>query len=378
MVAKLITGAMLLLFLASLASAQTYDIRTEANTNLRTGPGLDNSRVETAPTGTILQVTGQLGRWLKINRHARELWMANWVRHSRVQSAQSNTAAINNCCFVNRQCHSDSDWVDGYWAFQRNECPVSTPTTQETTTQPVSSTPAAVDNCCFVDRHCTTDQQWTDGYWAYQNGQCFDKSAAGGSASPNASQANNCCHLNWQCQSETDWFAGFQAKQRNQCDPSSPGLGVIIEGSHDFTWRLQAGLNLMREKAPMWYAYSLGGLDKVKQVSEGNGVDVGERVFYWVYHDDNPPHPGHEPTDAAVRAATLVHEAVHVYRYQRGVEAGGLPGESEALQTELRVLRILAPGTYRVTYAANLLANIHKPECQWWTGDYGLSSCELG
>ncbi len=29
-----------------------------------------------------------------------------------------------------------------------------------------------IDNCCFVDRQCRTEQEWTDGYWAYQNRQC--------------------------------------------------------------------------------------------------------------------------------------------------------------------------------------------------------------
>ncbi len=29
-------------------------------------------------------------------------------------------SAIDNCCFVDRQCHSDQDWVNGYWAFQQS------------------------------------------------------------------------------------------------------------------------------------------------------------------------------------------------------------------------------------------------------------------
>ena len=43
------------------------------------------------------------------------------------------------------------------------------PTAQTPAQQPVSE---SVDNCCFVDRQCRTDQEWTDGYWAYQHGQC--------------------------------------------------------------------------------------------------------------------------------------------------------------------------------------------------------------
>ena len=43
---------------------------------------------------------------------------------------------------------------------------------------PVSTRQSNIDNCCFVDRQCTTDQEWTDGYWAYQNGQCGAPSGA--------------------------------------------------------------------------------------------------------------------------------------------------------------------------------------------------------
>lgn len=388
MKAKFIAIACLLCLLGSAASAQSYVIRTGVNANLRSGPGLDSERVETVRTGALLQVIGDFNRWLRIDRNGRDLWMASWLRHTRVESdAQPETAAaaaIDNCCYVNRTCTTPNDWQSGYWAFQNNECPAQSvaPVTQT----PASQSPSAVDNCCFVDRQCNTDAQWMDGYLAYQQGQCAAQPVAissssqpvavNSSAQP-ASHVDNCCFLNWQCQTDTDWFAGFQAYQRNQCEASSPGLSLIIEGSPDFTWRTQAGLDLLREKAPWWYAYALNGLNKIRQTFVGIGVDVHAKVFDLEYHDDNPPAPGHEPTDAAVRAATLVHEATHVYRHERGVESGGLPGETEAVQTELRVLALIAPGTHLVDYAHTILRNIHKPECQWWGDDYEMRSCEF-
>ena len=380
MKARLIAIACLFCLLGSAASAQTYAIRTDVNANLRSGPGLDSARVETVRTGTILQVIGGFNRWLRIDRNDRDLWMASWLRHTRVESgAQPETAAgaaIDNCCSVNRICASEDEWRSGYWAFQNNECPAPAQSTSPISETPVSQRPSAVDNCCFVDRQCSTDAQWLDGYQAYQQGQCAAHSAAISPSTPAANGVDNCCFLNWMCETDTHWWAGFQARQRNQCEPLSPGLSVIIEGSYDFTWRLKAALDLLREKAPWWYAYALGGLDKVKQVYAGNGVNVTTKVFTWVYHDDNPPAPGHESTDAASRAATLVHEATHVYRYGRGVEAGGLPGETDALQDTLRVLEILAPGTGRVKYTRELLANIHRPECQWWGPLWGVIPCE--
>ncbi|MDE2777875.1 MAG: hypothetical protein OXI77_18260 [Chloroflexota bacterium] len=280
--------------------------------------------------------------------------------------------AIDNCCFVDRQCVADGQWEDGYWAYQQGQCLAQPPA--------VSSAPqqtSQFDNCCFVDRQCNTDAQWMDGYRAYQLGQCQAQTLPVSSNAPQTSHVDNCCFLNWQCETDTDWWAGYQAKQRNQCDASSPGLSLIIEGSPDFTWRTQAALDLLLDKAPWWYAYALNGLNKIRQTAVGIGVNVREKVFDLEYHDDNPPHPSHEPTDAAARASDLVHEATHVYQYERGVEPGGLPGETEAVQTELRVLALIAPGTHLVSYANRILANIHKPECQWWTGDYAMRSCEF-
>jgi len=37
---------------------------------------------------------------------------------------------------------------------------------------PTTVEPSDIDNCCSVDRQCTTEQEWKDGYWAYQNRQC--------------------------------------------------------------------------------------------------------------------------------------------------------------------------------------------------------------
>ncbi len=379
MKARFITIVSLLFLLGSAASAQTYAIRTEVSSNLRSGPGLDREWVETAPTGAVLQVIGEFNRWLQIHRNGHDLWMASWLRHTRVESGAQPAVvagvAIDNCCYVNRTCTTPNDWQSGYWAFQNNECPAQSVASVLQT--PASPSPSAVDNCCFVDRQCNTDAQWMDGYRAYQLGQCHTQSLPVSSPSPQASHVDNCCFLSWQCETDTDWWAGYQAKQRNQCDASSPGLSLIIEGSPDFTWRTQAALDLLREKAPWWYAYALNGLNKIRQTSVGIGVNVWEKVFDLEYHDDNPPHPFHEPTDAAARASDLVHEATHVYRHERGVESGGLPGETEAVQAELRVLALIAPGTHLVTYAHRILANIHKPECQWWTGDYAMRSCEF-
>jgi len=124
---------------------------------------------------------------------------------------------IDNCCFAGWQCATNRDWVAGYHAFQRNECPSSQPAA------PVSA-PAGqpIDNCCFVDRQCQTEQDWVNGWWAYQNGQCGSPlpSQSQTSAQPtgNAStQIDNCCFAGWQCNTDQEWVNGYKAYQENRC-----------------------------------------------------------------------------------------------------------------------------------------------------------------
>lgn len=116
------------------AAAQSYQIRVTWPTRLRESYSLDSAIAELVPPGAVLQVVGRFNRWLKIDRDGSQVWMADWIDHERLDEVQTGTvgtggaqvqvsAEIDNCCFVNRQCRTDQEWVDGYWAYQRNECP---------------------------------------------------------------------------------------------------------------------------------------------------------------------------------------------------------------------------------------------------------------
>ncbi len=137
---------------------------------------------------------------------------------------------IDNCCFVDRQCSTDQDWTDGYWAFQNNQCPAPAQSSAPSSSQPVSAAPAQIDNCCFVDRQCGSDQDWAAGYYAFQNNQCpapaqsAAQSAAPASSQPASApgaQVDNCCFVDRQCSSDLEWAAGYYAFQNNQC--AAPG-----------------------------------------------------------------------------------------------------------------------------------------------------------
>ena len=57
-------------------------------------------------------------------------------------------AQVNNCCQVNRQCHNDADWTNGYYAFQNGQC--AEPAQSQAATSAQTGASAQIDNCCFA------------------------------------------------------------------------------------------------------------------------------------------------------------------------------------------------------------------------------------
>ncbi len=135
MKARLIIATMLLVFAGGAALAESYQIRVTWPVRLRASYSLDSPIVAKALAGDVLQVVGRFNRWLKIDRNGETAWLADWVDYTRLDQQQEPSPAtepaankpapsdIDNCCFVNRNCQTDQEWVDGYWAYQRSECP---------------------------------------------------------------------------------------------------------------------------------------------------------------------------------------------------------------------------------------------------------------
>ena len=171
-----------------------------------------------------------------------------------VSSAQGNSI-IDNCCFVNWQCPTNQAWIDGWHAFQRNECPASQPVAQASA--PVSA-PAGqpIDNCCNVNRQCQSDQEWIDGWHAYQNGQCAAPSQPQ-PVSSGPANVDNCCYVDRQCLSDQDWIDGWHAYQHGLCAaPRQPqratpsGSMPRIEGSDIFVNHIITSLNWLKRLSP--------------------------------------------------------------------------------------------------------------------------------
>ncbi len=122
MKSKIAAALFALCLLGAAALAEDYSIRINWNTNLRTGPGLKETVFEIAPAAAILHVTGSQGDWLQISRNGKQLWLADWVGYTRLENSQTGPSGIDNCCFINRQCSSDQEWVNGFWAYKNKQC----------------------------------------------------------------------------------------------------------------------------------------------------------------------------------------------------------------------------------------------------------------
>ena len=140
------------------------------------------------------------------------------------------SAQIDNCCFVDRHCTTNYEWVNGYWAYQNNQC--AAPSQQQRLpaplSQPQSETREENDNCCFIGWQCDTDEEWTSGYYAFQNNHCAAPTDSQPQAQPRGTaseEVNNCCFIGWQCTTDEEWTSGYWAFQHDRCDSPAQWQG---------------------------------------------------------------------------------------------------------------------------------------------------------
>ena len=159
-------------------------------------------------------------------------------------------AQIDNCCFVDRLCATNDEWVNGYWAYQHNQCPAPA--------QPQPTASADIDNCCFVDRQCATAEDYVAGYFAFRNSQCGLPS-----------QSNNCCFSGWQCSTDDDWVGGYWAFRYDQCNPPAraerPDQAPQPTDDEQRQWqsewkaRTQNGAKPIVDRSARWAKYRVSG-----------------------------------------------------------------------------------------------------------------------
>ena len=180
---------------------------------------------------------------------------------------------------------------------------------------------ANIDNCCFVDRQCQTDLEWQNGYWAFQNGHC---AAPAQTSSAATSNVDNCCFIGWQCQNDDDWSRGYLAFQNNQCGgntSTNPGALHLpaIEGSDWFRQQIIEAFEFLRANSPKWFNYTASKIRQIVEMPELKSK-YGRESYALV----NARTGRVQVSSAALRRGNwplhnaLIHEACHVHQWDSG------------------------------------------------------------
>lgn len=108
-------------------------IRLDIEANLRENHSLDSELAVRLAEGSLLSVTDEFNRWLQVSYGDSELWLADWVMHTRLSLEEIITiyapppppppVIIDNCCLIDRDCTTDAEWLSGYLDFHANWCP---------------------------------------------------------------------------------------------------------------------------------------------------------------------------------------------------------------------------------------------------------------
>ncbi len=309
-------SVVLLWLVSGFSAGQTIHVRVDSQTNLRDDHSLESNIVETVAAGTMLRVINWENHWLRIMHEDERAWMADWVNYSLLRSSADADVTTpfsqtENCCALEWDCPDQRARTSGYWAYRFGQCRrAETYLTRD----------FSVNNCCFLGERCLRDQNWRDGYVSFRNAQCELRS-------------------------------------------------VQIDASDEFKLRMYRAFALLKDRAPVWYAYAISGLDRIREVSElmPAGVNVVDRRFDEVTSEVFVDSPGEAPIVWV--AGVVVHEACHVHLHEAGLfTAWDSRAEEEKACTEVQLIAsdIIDPTNYYNDYLQSLIDNIHDPAYQWW------------
>ena len=270
---RIVLTCLLALVMAATALAQNiFLIRLDIEANLRESHSLDSELVTRAPQGTQLTVLKHLNRWYKVNYEGNELWLADWVQHTRLNADGSAPAGASPMVMTAepadtapsnyhirlltetnlRELHSlDSDIVDvlaagsvlnvvdsfnrwlkveyaadhawmADWVRHEN---LSDAEVSDLYAPP--PTTMYVDNCCQLGRECDTSAQWRGGHLDFLAGLCpvpADTDQVIYESPEYATLMDNCCLLGRSCENEDDWQSGYYDYARNMCGMDSMAM----------------------------------------------------------------------------------------------------------------------------------------------------------
>ena len=302
-------------------------------------------------------------------------------------------AQHDNCCGIDRQCSTDRQWTDGYYAFQRGQCAAPA---QAQPPAPAASSSAPTDNCCGIDRQCYNDADWVVGFYAFRENQCAASTAGQQTsaaisqtrtqvwtpnmtegvkqllANPTTDPFNNCCymhHNNFTCQSDADWARGWTQYQQGQCVHPAP-LGTMPAivgndsalGTAKFHKLVNTALDLMRAHVPEWVDYiKLSGARQFELLP----ADVGGGFFNqsWVvghgYYSWQQDDPNWEPNADYVvgYAGGITHEACHAIQQRTYTQMVGHANELPCMEAQLAVIAGIKPDSKDVGWLSDAVGH---------------------
>jgi len=366
----------------------------------------------------MLSAQSQIDNCCFVDRECRSGWdwtrgwkdFRNGQCSEQTQSVASGATNIDNCCFVDRQCNTDQEWTDGWHAFQNGQCaapaqaqPQFQPQTQ-TAARPEVADMEMIDNCCYLDRECHSEEEWNAGWMAFKALECWDEyrewwtspdpryMPASGSnncctapgwvcltdkhfdagyraylsenhCAPRVKYSfmpyhkhiyttDNCCDLGRECHSDADWQRGYSDFRFFRCAIHVPlvnNLPVSLEGNQVFIDVWRAAFSLLKAQSPRFYDYAISGLDAIKEYSDGDPNRGGCHVICgsvntayceWIEHFNYIDHEL-----IAVTASVIVHEACHCHRQAKGYHANNFwENEVPCHKAQADLMKELDPG----------------------------------
>ena len=265
---RYVFALLLALVLALSSLAQTsYMIRLDTEANLRESWSLDSELAVRVPQGAHMRVIKHFNRWLKVVYEGNELWLADWVMHTRLNpdgslpesastlvipaevppsnyhirllietnlrelhSLDSDIVAVLAEGSVLNVVHSFNRWLevehDGGHAWMADWVQHERLSDEEVVdlyTPPPPPTTLYVDNCCQLGRECETDADWHGGHLDFLAGLCPlppDTEEVIYDSPDHATLMDNCCLMGRSCDNEDDWQSGYYDYVRDMCGMS--------------------------------------------------------------------------------------------------------------------------------------------------------------
>lgn len=141
---------------------------------------------------------------------------------------------------------------------------------------------------------------------------------------------------------------------------------IAIVGSPSFVAQTNAALDLLRQRAPSFYAEVLAQVITISSVSQGSGMNVANGTYQ--VGNETAFAPGFKARDQQIwYAGTITHDGHHRFLYQRGLTFDGRDGELVCLAYQRDALALLTPDPYFKTYVQGSIDGVDDPANQYWS-----------